>query len=51
MIEIYPFIGYRCNLMLIVNERNPFGARLGKKFINLEPDSVKPSFPNTVYEG
>ena len=39
MIEIYPFIGYRCNLMLIVNERNPFGARLGKKFINLEPDS------------
>ena len=40
MIEIYPFNGYRWNLMLIVNEKNQFGAWVGQKFINLKPDSV-----------
>ena len=40
MIEIYDFNGSRWNLMLIVNEKNPFGARLGQKMINLEPESV-----------
>ena len=40
MLELNPFNGYRWNLMLIVNAKNSFGAKLGKKFINLEPDSV-----------
>ena len=40
ILELNPFNGYRWNLMLIVNAKNSFGAKLGKKFINLEPDSV-----------
>ena len=32
-----------------MNAKNTLGARLGKKFINLEPDSVRPFFPNTLY--
>ena len=39
-IEISTFNGYRENLMFIVNAKNAFGAWLGQKFINLEPDSV-----------
>ena len=32
----------------IVNAKNAIGARLGQKIINLEPDSVCPSFSNTL---
>ena len=40
MIEIKPVIGYRRNLMFIVNAKNTFGTRLAKKFSKLEPNSV-----------